>query len=207
MRRILKVNPNTQRYWDGRYENFSKEGDDIQKNEIIANHIIDDSRVIELGCGPGWLLSRIKTKRPNCEVTGVDFSQRAITKLKEDERIKAIKADFTKKSVGEDNSYNYVIASEVLEHLEKPGRLVKEMARLLVDGGMAILTAPYEDHIPSAEHLWEFTTDDIKEMFSGLFSKFWVYPWASGYRVYVLQTGELVYPPGHLDVIWVIAIK
>lgn len=207
MRRIKKVNPNTEKYWDGAYKSPPGEGMDVQKNEIIANHIIDDSKVIELGCGPGWLLSRIVTKKPNCKVTGVDFSGRIMTKLKEDGRIKAIKADITKESVGEDESFDYVIASEILEHLDKPERLVKEMARLLKRGGMAILTTPYENHIPSPEHIWEFTIEDVKEMFAGLFGKFWVYPWASGGRVYIAETGELVYPPGHLDVIWVIAIK
>jgi len=39
MRRIKKVNPNTEKYWDGAYKSPPGEGMDVQKNEIIANHI------------------------------------------------------------------------------------------------------------------------------------------------------------------------
>ncbi len=207
MIRIQKGNINTKAYWDSEHTNPPVEGKDVQKNEIITQHIVDDTKVIEIGSGPGWLISRIATRKPNCELTATDFSDKAINILKKDKRLIVRQADVTKEDVGPANYYNYVICSEVIEHLDKPEQVPKEMHRLLQTGGMAILTTPYGDHIPSSQHVWEFTPEDVRGMFEGLFSQVWVYPWASGGLVAEVESGELVYPSGHLDVTWVIAIK
>lgn len=208
MKRINKKNLNTRKYWNDIYKKSPPvEGKDWLKNSIIANHIVDGTKVVELGCGLGWLLSRIKSVRPHCGVVGVEFSDEAINILKQDKRLTVKKADFRTEKIEGGGTFDYVISSEVLEHLEDPEKHIKEIARLLKRGGTAILTTPYRDHIPSSEHVWEFDIEDLKEMFSGLFSEYWVYPWASGGGVAVMATGELVYPAGHLDVIWTLGIK
>ena len=207
IRVIEKGNPNTERYWDKRYNEIEPEGKDAQKNEIIANHIVDGTKVIELGCGPGWLVSRIKSQKSGCHVVGVDYSRRAIAEVKKDSRIKAIRADSTKVNIEGADSFDYVICCEVLEHLNEPEELVKEMARLSKPGGLSILTTPFGDHIPSSEHVWEFGTESVAKMFEEYFGQSWVYPWASGGGVSVVETGEVVYPGGHLDVIWALGIK
>lgn len=43
----------------------------------------------------------------------------------------------------EDESFDYILCSEVLEHVPYPDRAVKELARLLKKGGQLILTAPF----------------------------------------------------------------
>jgi len=43
----------------------------------------------------------------------------------------------------DDASFDLVISGQVLEHVEEPARLVREMGRVLRPGGMVILTAPW----------------------------------------------------------------
>jgi len=148
---------------------------------------------------------------PTCKLVGIEFTDSAIEKLKQDRRIEAIRADITQDNFLPNGreSFDYVICSEVLEHLEDPAKLVKEIFRLLVRGGMAIITAPYRDRVPSLEHIWEFDIADIKNMMDGCFSQCWVYPWASGSSVYEVADGcgRILYPPGELNVIWGIGVK
>lgn len=209
MRRAIHDNINTEKYWDEFHgSDKSAEGLDWLKNSIIANHIVDGSRVLELGCGVGWLLSRIATQNSHCELVGVEFTESAIKRLSEDRRIKVIKADLTKDfSVGQEESFDYVICSEVLEHLENPTKLVEKISKFLAKGGVAIITTPYGDHIPSPEHIWEFSVEDVEKMMEGNFSQYYVYLWASGLGVHEVTTGKTIYPPGHLDVIWAIGFK
>jgi SAM-dependent methyltransferase len=41
------------------------------------------------------------------------------------------------------NSYDTVISTQVLEHVEKPWIMVKEIGRILKEGGICILSAPF----------------------------------------------------------------
>jgi SAM-dependent methyltransferase len=43
----------------------------------------------------------------------------------------------------DDASFNSILNVDVLEHTPEPARLVKEMGRVLKDGGTLILTAPF----------------------------------------------------------------
>lgn len=207
MRRENKKNLNTQKFWNNYYKNpaIKGEGIFILRNEVITSHIIDDSRVIELGCGAGWLLSRIKTFKPRCFVVGIDFSKEAIKIAEKDKRIVAKQADVRKGNVWDAGFFDYAISTELLEHLEKPEKLVGEMARLLKPGGIAFLTTPWQDRFPSEEHLWQFTIEDVEKMFSKWFTHQWAFPWATG--AWVAEGEVLVQPSGTLNTIFVIAIK
>jgi len=70
-----------------------------------------------------------------------------------------------------DESFDVVIGGEIIEHMEVPENLVKEMARLCKKGGwMAISTV--DTHCPEAiahgdypEHVFEFEPEDLIKMF------------------------------------------
>lgn len=43
----------------------------------------------------------------------------------------------------EDNSFDVILCSEVLEHIKDPVRVLKEFARIIAEGGILLLTAPF----------------------------------------------------------------
>lgn len=51
-----------------------------------------------------------------------------------------------------DESFDVIICSDVIEHLERPEKLVKEISRILQKGGMLYLTCPNK---MSPRHIWE----------------------------------------------------
>jgi 2-polyprenyl-3-methyl-5-hydroxy-6-metoxy-1,4-benzoquinol methylase len=64
------------------------------------------------------------------------------------------------------------MAGELLEHIEKPEMLIKEMARICKVGGYLAIHTPFKETewnknvvIPQ-EHMWEFGRDDMIKLFS-----------------------------------------
>lgn len=209
MKRLLKHNPNTAEYWNDKYTeepDYPPEADDF-KFTNIAHHIHTGDRVIDLGCGNGQLCKVIHRERPRCFVTGLDYSEKQVKKLRDEKiPINFIQGDATDTRL-EAESYDFVVSCETIEHLDDPVGLIEEASRLLKPGGRFLITTPYKDHIPSDEHVWQFTYRDIKKMLVRNFKKSWVSPWAAGWTDVKTGTGEIYYPQGHWDTIFGLAIK
>lgn len=86
-------------------------------------------RVLDLGCGPGFLAPACK---PNAAVfTGMDFSQEAIAMASELFPGATFRCgDITKPLPFTDRSFDTVVCSETLEHVEDPHQVVLEMGRV-----------------------------------------------------------------------------
>ena len=52
----------------------------------------------------------------------------------------------------DDNSFNCVFASELVEHLDSPEKFMNEANRILKPGGIFIITVPFMFHMHSAPH-------------------------------------------------------
>lgn len=70
------------------------------------------------------------------------------------------------------NSFDVVVAGEIIEHMEEPAKLAKELARICRVGGWISLST-VDDLCPNAvahgeyrEHLWSFLPKDLVDMFS-----------------------------------------
>ena len=208
MKRLQEHNLNTKEYWDSVYK-YGGDENIARLNQVkflnLASYIEDWSRVIDLGCGDGNLCKVILAAKRNCQITGLDFSKRMIYELDKDyPTINFISGDVT--NTGLKSEFDYVITTEVLEHLDKPQELIDESYRLLKKGGKFILTTPYKDHVPSREHVFEFDYKDVEKMLEQ-FSESWVFPWASGWSQVKNVNDSMKYQAGHWDIIMALAIK
>jgi ubiquinone/menaquinone biosynthesis C-methylase UbiE len=88
----------------------------------------------------------------------------------------------------EDDSFDYVLCTEVLEHIPDPGRAIQELARVLSPGGQLILTAPFA----SMTHFSPY-------FFSTGFSRFWYEQQA---RINCLEITELTANGSWFDVLY-----
>ncbi len=67
-------------------------------------------------------------------------------------------------------SFEQILCSEVLEHLAKPEQAVKEMARVLGDGGRLVLTVPFIYPIHEAPYDYQrFTLYGLRRLFEHFF--------------------------------------
>ena len=199
MKKILDQNPNTIEHWQEIYQNNEYDlGIDQLKHYLIASQLIDGSLVVDYGCGPSELISTIYLMKPHCKVIGVDH---VIDKPLTHKGLKYIKGDVYTPVT---NEADYVLSTEVLEHLDYPQKHIDCLFDSLKNEGIVMLTTPLLSMIPSGEHVWEFDFNDIRTMFSK-FSKIYILPYASN-RITNFSDGR-VSPPGNIDTIFVKAMK
>ena len=115
--------------------------------------------LIEVGCGEGFVLSRLKNKWPKVNMEGVDISRDSIVRgqemfpqlFLEVRDLMAVKGH-----------YDTVLCLEVLEHLQNPGAALKKIVEVASE--YVILSVPdepwFERLSPSKEHInhWNETT-------------------------------------------------
>jgi methionine biosynthesis protein MetW len=102
---------------------------DAQNYPIIQQWISNKSRVLDLGCGDGTLLSTL-IREKNIEGIGVEISQEMIIKCIQ-KGISVYQADIDKDlSEWSDNSFDYVILNATLQAITRPYRVIEEMLRV-----------------------------------------------------------------------------
>ncbi|MCL4475178.1 MAG: class I SAM-dependent methyltransferase [Nitrospirae bacterium] len=107
-------------------------------------------KVLDIGIGDGYLLEAL-SKRYN--VYGLDISSVNIEKTQEDFEARKINAHLTAGSIQNapyaDNTFDIVVASEVLEHLERKDaeNAIKEVGRILKKGGFFVGTVPADENL------------------------------------------------------------
>lgn len=141
-------------FWYGRY-----------RHRIIGNYVRDmKGGVLDLGCGLGYMAYYM---RPNAELyTGVDISPIGIEKATTlfPEANFAVH-DISKKLPFPDKSFDNVICTETLEHLEDFKPTLKEMKRIAVD--KILITVPVS--MGEADHVYPvWTYKDLVDNFDEL---------------------------------------
>jgi 2-polyprenyl-6-hydroxyphenyl methylase/3-demethylubiquinone-9 3-methyltransferase len=94
-------------------------------------------RIVDLGCG-GGLLS-IPLAADGAEVTGVDLSAPSLAAARREAARRGLRCGFVEADLRAtplpDGAADFVLLSDVLEHIEDPGAALREAGRLLRDGG------------------------------------------------------------------------
>lgn len=99
-----------------------------------------NSKVIDVGCGSGVLGEEI-IKKFNCRVDGLEINPQAIKASKE-KGLKIIESDLEQKWNQEENYYDFLFGTEIIEHVINTDNFVEESYRILKPGGKIILTTP-----------------------------------------------------------------
>lgn len=96
-------------------------------------------KVLDVGCASGWFLSKIKERYPKAECTGIDVYKKAIDYGREIYKdLKLLSVDAHDLPFRE-SSFDLIICTEVLEHVENPEKVLSEIKRLLTPKGIAII--------------------------------------------------------------------
>ncbi len=123
----------------------------VEKNRvkmiIRLSRITISDKIIDIGCGEGYLLSLLPKIR---QVIGLDISKTALVKakelLKENLYVRLIYGDAQDLPLA-DNSFNKVVCSEVFEHVPDPELVIKEIYRILKKNGVVVISVPDEKRI------------------------------------------------------------
>jgi 2-polyprenyl-6-hydroxyphenyl methylase / 3-demethylubiquinone-9 3-methyltransferase len=108
------------------------------RNPWVAEALSENhaKTVLDIGCGGGFLANDLAER--GFEVTGVDQSEDALTIASQYDRtgsVRYVHSDAYALPFSE-ASFDAVAAMDFLEHVEEPGRLIAEAARVLRPGGL-----------------------------------------------------------------------
>lgn len=119
-------------------------------DQLIRPHLRAGSRLLEIGCGAGNLL--LEATVAGSYPVALDLSMQALTfvrsRLEEVQSTPDAPQDFAcTQAIGEslpfpDNTFDCILLSEVIEHLEAPQLSIREAMRVLCPGGRLLVTTP-----------------------------------------------------------------
>ena len=110
--------------------------------ETLKKHIPAGGDVLDVGCGNGIISRGIGKEGFN--VYGIDVSEKAVEKARTLTHLPNVTFDVMSAEalVATGKKYGAVICSEVLEHLDHPGKLLSTIYQSLTDDGILIVTVP-----------------------------------------------------------------
>jgi ubiquinone/menaquinone biosynthesis C-methylase UbiE len=131
-------------------QRFWHRGKLIMIDRLIRPRLRAGSRLLEIGCGAGNLL--LQAAVPGSWPVALDLSRQALTFVRS--RLQEARAGTEAphgfaciQAIGEslpfdENCFDCVLLSEVIEHLEAPQVSLRDAARVLCPGGRLLVTTP-----------------------------------------------------------------
>ena len=107
--------------------------------------------ILDAGCGEGFTLARIRLYGIRAKLEGIDIRQEAIELGRKIHPELTLREGSVYELPYEDNAFDVVLCSEVLEHLEDPERALAEIRR--VARRYCIITVPHEPFFMMANML------------------------------------------------------
>ncbi len=150
--------------------------------EIVANEITKEDDVLECACGTGMLTKVVAPKSKS--IIATDFSskmlKRAKKKCKKYNNVEFMNANIMKLDF-DDNSFDIVIAANVIHLLDDPIKAINELDRVCKENGKIIIptymnkddngnTSGFAKRVgkAGADFKRQFTYDSYKEFFNEL---------------------------------------
>lgn len=177
-------------YYASKRKFDEKWGKDVLSGSIIRSNLVnlfkkdrdEHINVLEIGCGSGATLIYIKNLYKNSNLYGIEKSKNSAKIASAFASI--INEDVEKVKLSYDeNFFDYIILGDVLEHLNNPWKLLKELILYLKQDGYILATIPNIMHISvikeiingkftykengilNIDHLRFFTLNEIYKMF------------------------------------------
>ncbi len=171
MIRLIQENKNTPEHFNKNFVDRSKRNPDSQDMRRWKRLIkyYKGGTILDIGCLDSQILMMAESKYPAANKWGMDTSVEAIREMSEKYRKTHFVYGDAYKTKFSDNSFEYVVMGEVLEHLDRPADAIKEAFRILKRGGVLAISVPLEEaREPGAcdleYHVWSFDFNDIKQL-------------------------------------------
>ena len=160
------------------------------------------ARLVDIGSGPGEFLAAVRARHPQVELAGIELSREGIAFAQ-----KAVpNARFVQRDLGQPGEFprelhgwaTHAVCSEVLEHLDDPVTLLRNVRPILAPGARLVITVPggpmsaFDRTIGHRRH---FTAEALGDLLrtAGLGID-WVhgagFPFFNLYRLAVIARGE-----------------
>jgi 2-polyprenyl-3-methyl-5-hydroxy-6-metoxy-1,4-benzoquinol methylase len=137
---------------------------------LLARHLPNNARVLEVGCGEGLLLSELSKLGFNVE--GIEPSESGSFRARR-KGLNVATGYFPQRQPA--GHFDAVILSHVLEHLSDPIAILQSTSRIAPLGYLLLIQTHYKGLIPRwdkanwyawapHEHFWHFTPEGLKRL-------------------------------------------
>jgi ubiquinone/menaquinone biosynthesis C-methylase UbiE len=154
--------------------------DERRVREYIISKIQKNvNSILDVGCGNGWIAKEFLPKGKIVVSLDISVTNPSIVKkLYSNPKHFAVAADSFYLPFN-DNSFDCVVASEIIEHVVDPAGFIKELFRVVKKGGRLIITTPYKEKIiyylcihcnqktPANAHIHSFDEKKLEDLYSG----------------------------------------
>ena len=135
------------------------------------------TRILDVGCGDGYLTYLIAKRNPQAHVTGIDDEESGIRQANAmTARTGVSNLEFRHVPAGgtpfRDAEFPIVVLADVIEHVPQVPAMLRELKRVLADGGALIVTTPNKQ--PGSKwdprHVKEYTAHELRGELEALFT-------------------------------------
>lgn len=128
-------------------------------------------KLLDAGCLDSLVPNIAKKLYPKAEVWGIDLAEEAINEMQYAYPDILYRVEDVYHTKFPSNYFDYIVAGELIEHLEHPRGFFKEVFRILKHGGTFALSTPQDEArepgaVDAERHLWSYSTDDIRSLLS-----------------------------------------
>lgn len=143
-----------------RYNAFVK----ARYDQVVSLIPKKSKRILDVGCGDGVLLSLIGRKS-QAILYGIDPDPVSLTAARQKVKAKFVLGK-AEKLPFKNNLFDVVVATEIIEHLSHPAKLLAEARRVLKSGGRLIVTSPVktDSGLTDPLHVREFSPAELKKL-------------------------------------------
>lgn len=114
---------------------------EVVYNELLCpdNYKLKGKKLLDAGCGTGWF-SKPAVER-GADVTSMDLGESLLAEVKKKCTTQCVVGSIMEMPF-EDNTFDFIVSSEVIEHIPDASLAIHELHRVLKPGGTLVLTTP-----------------------------------------------------------------
>lgn len=139
---------------------------------LLAKHLVGSCHMgADVGCGDG--LFTYKAMQKGHRIIGIDRSADGLALARHEIGTRGFKSPWLVRGDCSTiplppRSLDYIVALELIEHLEQPAIFLAEVSKLVKSGGIFVCTTPLSrsDIIPDPFHVKEFDPEELAELLS-----------------------------------------
>ena len=155
-----------------------------RSRQAIINSVPKNTvSILDIGCGSSWLAEHFLPKGKQIVSSDISITnpEKALAKFPHQNHAGIVCDAFNLPF--KNNSFDCIVASEVMEHVYNPALFVDSLLKKIKPGGTLILVTPYNEKIeyflcvhcnkptPKNAHLHSFNEENIKGLFKSVTNK------------------------------------
>jgi O-antigen biosynthesis protein len=158
-----------------RFDPVEMRGDLVEAEHRVryawAASLVAGRKVLDAGCGLGYGAAMLA--RAGATVTGVDIAEAVIEAGRPSAGPQVdLQVGDVRSLAFDDRSFDVVVCFEVVEHIDERDAVLAELRRVLVPGGLLLVSSPNRDvYVPgNPHHVYEFTPEELREWLARSFA-------------------------------------